>query len=101
VTAPGASAWTALLDALEDGLSADPPVLFDVLPSDAGPIPPALADRARLALRRMAEIEAGLEGRRAEIGRELVALAAARSARARPSAAPAGKPAAYFLDTRA
>jgi hypothetical protein len=101
VTPTGAATWSALLAAMEDGLSADPPVLLDGLPADAGPIPAALRPRAERALRRMTEIEATLERRRAEIGRELVALTAARSARARHSAHPAGKPAAYFLDTRA
>ena len=95
--------WETLLDAIEDGLEAFPPVLIDVaaLPAPAGPVPPALREQAERALRRMADLEAELERRRAEIGRELVALSAAKAAQARVAAAGAAKPVPRFLDHRA
>ena len=93
--------WAALLDALEDGLESFPPVPMDVaaLPAAAGPIPSALREQAQRALRRMAEVEAELERHRAEVGRELVALAAAKAAGTRTAAAGAARP--VFLDHRA
>jgi hypothetical protein len=95
--------WAALLEALEDGLESIPPVLIDVasLPATADPVPPALRDDAQRLLRRMAEVEADLERRRVEIGRELAALAAARVAQARVVATGAAKPVPHFLDRRA
>jgi hypothetical protein len=89
--------WVSLLDSIEDGLHAFPPILVDVLPFDVGPVPPALVERALSTLQRMAEVEAAFEHQRAEIGRELVALSAVK-ANATKSAAP---PVPHFLDTRA
>lgn len=91
------SVWTELLDAMESGLEAFPPVVIDQLPSDVGPLPPALQDRAVRLLRRMAEAEAELQAQQAEIARELVGLSAARTA----SAATAAPNVPHFLDTRA
>jgi hypothetical protein len=54
-------------------------------------------DRAARTLGRMGEVEAALERHRAEIVRELVALAAVKANAARASAAPVP----HFLDTRA
>jgi len=90
--------WAALLDAMEDGLESFPPVLVDVdvLPADPGPVPFALRNRALRMLHRMAEVESALEQHRAEIGRQLVALSAARATVARAAA-----PMPYFLDAKA
>jgi len=89
--------WSSLLDAMEDGLDAFPPVVVDALPADPGPVPPSLVDRAVRTLRRMAEAEAELERHRAEIGRQLVALSTARATAARTSP----HPVPHFLDTKA
>jgi hypothetical protein len=89
--------WVALLDAMEAGLEAFPPVVADPLPAAPGPLPLALQDRAVRLLRRMAEAEANLSEQRAELGRELVALSAARSGSG-ISAAPSVP---HYLDTRA
>lgn len=96
---PGGEEWTAVLDALERGLESFPPAV--VAPPALGPIPPALRSRARRALQRMGEVQATLERRRDDIGRELVALTAARAAQARIAAAGSGKPVPQFLDRRA
>ena len=96
------SDWAALLDAMEDGLESFPPAVVDfaALPAP-GPIPPGLRRRALQALQRMGEVQAALERRREDIGRELVALTAARAAQARLAAAGTGKPVPHFLDRRA
>ena len=85
--------WTALLDAIDEGLTSSPPVLVDFAPSDFGPLPPALAPRASATLQRMTDVEAVLERERAELARELAALSAAKSSPA------ASVP--RFLDTKA
>jgi hypothetical protein len=93
--------WTAVLDAMEDGLESFPPVVVDVAALPAlGPIPSALRPRALQALQRMTDVQATLEHRRNDIGRELVALTAAGGAQARVAAAGAGKPVPHFLDRR-
>jgi hypothetical protein len=89
--------WASLLDVIDAGLEASPPVIVDDLPADPGPVPAALVDRAARTLRRMAEVEGALEQHRAEIGRDLAAVAAARSA----TAAIASPTTPYFLDARA
>jgi hypothetical protein len=89
--------WTALLDAIDEGLTSSPPVLVDFAPADLGPLPAALAIRAEATLQRMAATEAALERDRSEIARELVGLATARTAAA--STATPNVP--RFLDTRA
>lgn len=86
-------AWAALLDAMDDGLDAFPPVLVDTLPADPGPVPPALVDRAARTLHRMAEAEAALDRHRAEIARDLTAISAAKTG-ATPTVP-------RFLDTKA
>jgi hypothetical protein len=88
--------WAALLDEMEAGLDSFPPLVAAALPDDPGPLPPALAERAVRTLRRMAEVEAELQAQQAEIARELVGLAAARTAAA--NSAPAVP---RFLDTKA
>jgi len=94
--------WAALLDAMESGLESFPPAAVDVAALPApGPIPAALRPRALQALQRMAEVQATVERHRDEVGRELVALTAARAAQARLAAAGAGKPVPHFLDRRA
>jgi hypothetical protein len=94
--------WAALLDAMESGLESFPPAVVDVAALPApGPIPAALRPRALQALQRMAEVQAAVEHRRDEVGRELVALTAARAAQARLTAGGAGKPVPHFLDRRA
>jgi len=96
------SDWAVLLDAIEGGLESFPPAVVDVAALPApGPIPPALRPRALQALRRMAEVRTALEHRRDDVGRQLVALSAARAAQARLAAAGAGKPVPHFLDRRA
>jgi hypothetical protein len=92
-----AARWTALLDAIDEGLLVSPPVLLDALPSDIIPVPPALAARAAATLRRMAEAAAALERQRSVLAGELAALSAARSA----TAATGGAPVPFFLDTKA
>jgi hypothetical protein len=91
-----AAGWAALLDEMEAGLDSFPPVVAAALPDDPGPLPPALARRAVRTLRRMAEVEAELEAHQADIARELVGLAAAKTAAA--NSAPAIP---RFLDTKA
>jgi hypothetical protein len=49
----------------------------------------------------MADVGTTLERRRDDIGRQLVALTAARAAQARLAAAGTGKPVPRFLDRRA
>lgn len=91
--------WAALLDAMDAGLAAFPPVLVDLdeLTPGLGPLPPALAARAVATLHRMAKAEAVLEQHRAELGRELAALTAL--AATAPAAVAACVP--HFLDTKA
>ncbi len=96
---PGGEEWVAVLDAMERGLESFPPTVVDLPPM--GPIPPTLRSRARRTLQRMGEVQAALEGRRDDIGRELVALTAARAARARLAARGSAKPVPQFLDRRA
>jgi len=96
---PGGEEWAAALDAMERGLESFPPAVVAV--PALGPIPPALRPRARRALQRMGEVQAALERRRDDIGRELVTLTAARAARARIAARGSGKPVPQFLDRRA
>jgi len=95
--AGGSSGWAALLDAMEAGLAEIPPVVVESLPSDPGPVPPGLQDRAVRLLRRMTEVEAELAGQQAEVARELIGLAAARTA----SGSTAAPNVPRFLDTRA
>jgi hypothetical protein len=90
--------WTALLDAMEDGLEAFPPVLVEV-PRDLEPMPSALAPRARMLLERMTAVSSMLELKRAEVGRQLGAMAAVRAVKARVAMAYAPVP--HFLDTKA
>lgn len=87
------TAWTELLDAIDEGLTSSPPVLVDFEPSDVGPLPVALANRAAATLQRMTEAESALERERAELARELAALSAGKSSPA------ASVP--RFLDTKA
>jgi small-conductance mechanosensitive channel len=72
------TSWAAVLDAIDEGLQAFPPVLVDVDPLRAalGPLPSALAERARRTLHRMAQVEAALEHERADLARELAVLSA-------------------------
>jgi hypothetical protein len=91
------AAWVALLDEMDAGLDSFPPATLAALPADPGPVPPGLADRAVRTLRRMAEVEATLDGQRAEIARELVGLSAARTA----ASANATPNVPHFLDARA
>ena len=86
---------------MEEGLESFPPVVVDVAALSAvGPVPAALRPRALQALQRMAEVQSTLEHRRDDLRRELVALTAARAARARVAVAGAGKPVPHFLDRR-
>jgi hypothetical protein len=89
--------WTALLDAMDEGLKSFPPVLVDALPTDLGPLPPVLAARAARTLQRMADGQAVLEQEQAELRRELTALSAAKAVAA-GNAAPSVP---HFLDTKA
>jgi ABC-type transporter Mla subunit MlaD len=91
--------WQSLLDAMDAGLEAFPPVVVDAgaLPANPDPVPPALRARAQQTLQRMAEAATALEHHRAEIGRELTALSAAATA----AAANAPQTVPHFLDTRA
>ena len=89
--------WTALLDALDEGLAASPPVLLDAVPDDAGLLPLELAARAARTLQRMAEVEVALERGRADLARELSALANLKAnAVGRGTAS-----VPHFLDTKA
>jgi hypothetical protein len=90
------SGWEAVLKVMEDGLEVYPPLLLPSFPARLGPVPVALVERTRRALRRMAEVEDALERHRGEVAHELSALSLARTAA--PSAAP---PVPRFLDTRA
>lgn len=91
--------WPALLDAMDDGLAAFPPVLADLehLAAGLGPLPASLAERAEATLRRMAEVEAMLDRERGDLARELAALSALKATT--PQSAGASVP--NFLDTRA
>jgi hypothetical protein len=89
--------WAALLDAIDEGLTSSPPELVDFAPADFGPLPAALAARAAATLRRMAQAESALEQEHAGIARELISLAAARTA----AASTAAPKVPLFLDTRA
>jgi hypothetical protein len=91
--------WAALLDAIDDGLEAAPPVLIDDLPSDPGPVPPALVGRAARTLQRMIGLQAVLEGQQAQIADQLSALSAARAARTRLR--DGAKPVPHYFDRRA
>jgi hypothetical protein len=91
--------WAALLDAIEDGLAASPPVLLEDLPPDPGPVPPALAGRAARTLQRMLDLQAVLERQRGEIADQLAALSAARAARSRLREG--AKPVPHYFDHRA
>ncbi len=93
----GAGAWAQLLDSMEAGLAEFPPVAVESLPTDPGPVPPALQDRAVRLLRRMAEVEAELAGQQAEVARDLIGLSAARTA----SGSTAAPDVPRFLDTHA
>ena len=90
--------WAGLLEAIEDGLKAFPPVLVEV-PAGLGPVPPALVPQARVVLERMTTVASMLELKRSEVGRQLGAMAAARAAKARSGAAVAPVP--HYLDTKA
>ena len=91
--------WPALLDAMDDGLTAFPPTLVDLehLAADLGRLPVSLAARAEATLRRMAEVEAILDKERADLGRELVALTALKATT--PQSGASSVP--NFLDTKA
>lgn len=91
--------WPSLLDAVDEGLAAFPPVLIDFerLAADLGPLPPSLAERAQATLQRMAEVEARLEEERSDIARELAALSGLKAATTQSGAASVPN----FLDTRA
>ena len=91
--------WAALLDALEAGLEASPPVFVDDLPPDPGPVPPALAGRAARTLQRMLALQAALEAQQAHIAEELSALSAARAARTRLR--DGAKPVPHYFDHKA
>jgi len=91
--------WAALLDAIEDGLAASPPVLLEDLPPDPGPVPPALAGRAARTLQRMLDVQSVLERQRGEIADQLAALSSARAARSRLR--DAAKPVPHYFDHRA
>jgi len=85
--------WPALLDAIDEGLAASPPVLVDFAPAEFGPLPAHLALRAGATLQRMAEVEAAWSRAHAELSRELIALSAAKVSVAAPVP--------HFLDTKA
>ena len=91
--------WPALFDAMDDGLTAFPPVLLDLehLSSDLGPLPASLATRAEGTLRRMAEVEAALDRERSDLARELAALSALKATTPQSGAPPVPN----FLDTKA
>jgi hypothetical protein len=91
--------WPAMLDAIDEGLTSFPPVLvdLDLCVATLGPLPSALADRAALTLRRMAEAEAILEHHRSDLARELAALSALKAATLQTAASTVP----HFLDTKA
>ena len=90
--------WPALLDAMDEGLAAFPPVLVDVehLAAGLGPLPAPLAERAEATLRRMTEVEAVLEQEHSDLARELAALSALKAS---PHAG--APPVPNFIDTKA
>ena len=90
--------WPALLDAVDDGLAAFPPVLPDLehLAADLGPLPAALAERAEATLRRMAKVEARLDRERSDLARELAAISALKA-----TSHQTGTSVPNFLDTKA
>ena len=89
--------WTALLDAIDEGLTSSPPVLVDFAPSDFGPLPVALAPRASATLQHMTEVEAVFERERVELARELAALSASKHSHAATATASVPR----FLDMKA
>ena len=91
--------WPALLDAVDDGLTAFPPVLLDLeqLAAGLGPLPAPLKGRVESTLRRMAEVEAVLEQERSDLARQLAALAALKATT--PQSGAPSIP--NFLDTKA
>jgi hypothetical protein len=91
--------WPALLEAMDEGLAAFPPVLLDLEPIAAGlgALPAALAGRAEATLRRMAEVEAALDRERSDLARELAALSALKATTPLPGASSVPN----FLDTKA
>lgn len=91
--------WASLLDAVDEGLAAFPPVLLDLeeLAAGLGPLPRALAGRAQATLQRMAEVEALLDQGRGDLARELAALSALKATTVQSGATPTPN----FLDTRA
>lgn len=91
--------WVALLDAMDEGLGAFPPILLEVehLAADLGPLPVPLAERAEATLRRMVEVETMLDQERSDLARELAALTALKATT--PQSGAASVP--NFLDTRA
>ncbi|HKY76878.1 MAG TPA: hypothetical protein VJS45_12100 [Acidimicrobiia bacterium] len=90
--------WPALLDAMDDGLAAFPPVLVDLESlAGLGALPAALAGRAEATLRRMAEVEAVLDRERSDLARELAALSALKATT--PLSGASSVP--NFLDTKA
>jgi hypothetical protein len=91
------TSWTALLDAIDEGLMSSPPVLVDFVPADFGPLPVELAARAGATLQRMITVEAALERDRAELAGELAAISAALSSGASNGA----DSVPHFLDTKA
>ena len=91
--------WAALLDRMEEGLAATPPVLLDDLPPDPGPVPPSLTGRAARAVQRMVDLQTVLEGQQAEVAAQLSALSAARAARSRLR--DGAKPVPQYFDHRA
>ena len=91
--------WHGLLDAMDEGLVAFPPVLLDLEPLAAGlgALPAALVGRAEATLRRMAEVEAVLDRERADLARELAALSTLKATSSQTGAPPVPN----FLDTKA
>ena len=91
--------WVALLDAMDEGLVAFPPILLDLeqVAAGLGPLPAPLAERAEATLRRMAEVEVALDQERADLARELTALGALKATSSRSGAGSIPN----FLDTKA
>jgi hypothetical protein len=91
--------WPALLDAMDEGLAAFPPVFPDLRPLAAGlgPLPAPLTERAQATLRRMAEVEAILDQERSDLARELSTLTALKAATTQSGASSVPN----FLDTKA
>ena len=91
--------WAGVLDALEAEIAgleaAGSEGTFDFSPpAGLGPVPDGLSGRAVHLLRRMTALEEALVRRRAEIGRELLALGLAMAGPAATAA-----PVPHFLDT--